>query len=92
MGMMSKNSIFSPTGGLNRYMPVNTLISKNPVGRQIMDPLNLFQDTPALKGPTAMPLPDDEQVKQAQRQSIAQQMQRSSRGSTVLTSGGDSLG
>lgn len=42
-------------------------------------------------GPIVMPLPDDEAVKLAKRRSIAAQMGRGGRSSTIL-SDGDSLG
>jgi hypothetical protein len=43
------------------------------------------------KGPVVMPLADDEAVKRARRKSIAAQMSRGGRNSTIL-SDGDSLG
>lgn len=40
---------------------------------------------PVVTPPTPMPLPDDEAIQQARRRSIAAQMQRSGRASTLLT-------
>lgn len=50
---------------------------------------------PVLEPPTPMPMPDDEAVAAAKRRSIAAQMQRSGRQSTLLTSDpvtGETLG
>lgn len=50
---------------------------------------------PVLEAPTPMPLPDDEAVAAAKRRSIAAQMQRSGRQSTLLTNDpvtGETLG
>lgn len=50
---------------------------------------------PVVTAPTPMPLPDDAAVAAAKRRSIAGQMQRSGRQSTILTSDpvtGDPLG
>lgn len=41
---------------------------------------------PVLKPVTPMPLPDEDAIKRAKRRSIAGQMQRSGRQSTLLTS------
>lgn len=43
-------------------------------------------------GPKIMPLPDDEAVKQARKKSIAAQMQRGGRASTLLSDSSDTLG
>lgn len=43
-------------------------------------------------GPKIMPLPDDEAVKQARKRSIAAQMQRGGRASTLLSDSSDTLG
>ena len=48
---------------------------------------------PAITSPPVMPEPDDEAVKRAKRRSIADQMRRRGRASTVLAdSGTDTLG
>lgn len=50
---------------------------------------------PALTPPTVMPVPDDQAVQQAKRRSIAAQMARRGRASTILTdsqSSGETLG
>jgi hypothetical protein len=50
---------------------------------------------PALSTPTIMPVPDDQAVQQAKRRSIAAQMARRGRASTILTdsqSSGETLG
>lgn len=44
------------------------------------------------KGPVVMPLADDGAVQRAKRRSIAAQMSRSGRSSTMLTSDSDKLG
>lgn len=52
-------------------------------------------DAPVVTPPTPIPLPDDEAVAAAKRRSIAKQMQRSGRASTMLTQDpvtGDTLG
>lgn len=48
--------------------------------------------TPASTPTPVMPLADDEAVKRARRASIARQMSRGGRSSTILSSGSDALG
>ena len=53
------------------------------------------EPVPVVTPPTPVPLPDDEAVAAAKRRSIAKQMQRSGRASTMLTQDpvtGDTLG
>jgi len=67
----------------------------------MLDPFHFFlpdqsqsaPPAPAVPAPAVMPTPDDEAVKAAKRKSIAMQMSRSGRDSTILTPpGGDKLG
>lgn len=47
---------------------------------------------PTLAAPKVMPTADDEAVKRAKRRSLAQQLQRRGRSSTILSGGDDTLG
>lgn len=47
---------------------------------------------PVAEAPKVMPLPDDEAVRRAKKQSILRQMGRGGRQSTMLTGDGDKLG
>jgi hypothetical protein len=47
---------------------------------------------PAIQAPPVMPTPDDEAVKRARRRSLAAQLGRRGRQSTILSQGDDTLG
>ncbi len=50
------------------------------------------KDEPAPVAPTVMPEPDDERIRLARKRSIASQLGRRGRDSTILTGGGSTLG
>lgn len=47
---------------------------------------------PVMEKAPVMPTPDDDAIKKAKRRSVAQQIARSGRESTILTDPGDTLG
>lgn len=57
----------------------------------VASPRSTTAPTPA-PGPIVMPIADDEAVKRARKRSIAAQLQRGGRSSTILTDSTDKLG
>ena len=84
-----KKSVTDPKTALMTFMspaaaPLMSQLSESP---QV--------DPPPVTPPTVMPTPDDKAIQDAKRRSIAAQMARRGRASTILTgnqSGGETLG
>ena len=99
--LMDPKTILSGTGSYLKKSLTNPKTALMTFMSPAMAPITSMLDdqskvqAPALSTPTIMPVPDDQAVQQAKRRSIAAQMARRGRASTILTDGqssGETLG